>query len=638
MFKNAAKLAAKVGTTNCLQLEVGPRDECQCPPNWIRPLSIVPGAVARDPRVQAHVSYDEAVIYVRGVNAQIANHRSCWYKPFLACFVIGAAVFGGMMGAFHEEPRIRCKGRVCERGEDPLVAGCCMFWCCGQEMKADKVRGRRLRGGSRGGGGSKGGKKKNNVESSRGHKLKTRPYDRWDVWANETYFDDTERCTPYEHDYTVEKKGKLDEKRDAAWACDTCPAFFLGTGMKCRTMVEGKARRHETAWPLFLLIPFLLPLVLYFTVACTTLTCQAQLLYKRAFEEWRARGVITHVEFQRGGKHSPHYLRLWFPPGQAVPTANPVQLGPGWSAHQNIGMPGQGAVETIHNWREKHSLDELMRKVEQNGYSAISVGKFHQAVLKKFPYQLTADHCKPVQGYTNTFYIWSGGGSGMVAPATDTGIGFTAYCAKENMKVSADASTPHTDPYKVQLAADLIMARRAKDKNAAERVIDALGGGEHGILQAFMVLDKDTNGYVPAAELRRVIPTNVPVAEVNAMLREADLEDDGRLNYEEFIRFVDPKGESWSRTMSVIKAIGKQAKATPEAEPIMATVVTGTVVEAEPAREPPPLHDIVDALKQNLGLDGNFQEVVNAGCLQLGVPPTGSLHEKGIACWRAMEG
>ena len=144
-------------------------------------------------------------------------------------------------------------------------------------------------------------------------------------------------------------------------------------------------------------------------------------------------------------------------------------------------MAYQGDVEIIHNWRKKHSLDELMRKVEQNGYSAISVGKFHQAVLKKFPYQLTADHCKPVQGYTNTFYIWSGGGSGMVAPATDTGIG-------------------GTDPYKVQLAADLIMARRANDKNAAERVIDALGGGEHGILQAFMVLDKDTNGYVTATE------------------------------------------------------------------------------------------------------------------------------------------
>ena len=97
-------------------------------PNWIRPLSIVPGAVARDPRVPGPVPPRRGpVIYVR-VNARIANHRRCWYKPFLACFVIGAAVFGGMMGAFHEEPRIRCKGRVYgERGEDPLVAGCCMF-------------------------------------------------------------------------------------------------------------------------------------------------------------------------------------------------------------------------------------------------------------------------------------------------------------------------------------------------------------------------------------------------------------------------------------------------------------------------------------------------------------------------------
>ena len=56
------------------------------------------------------------------------------------------------------------------------------------------------------------------------------------------------------------------------------------------------------------------------------------------------------------------------------------------------------------------------------------------------------------------------------------------------------------------------------------------------------------------------------------------------------------------------------------------------------AGAPPPLHDIVDALKRNLGLDGTWPEVVDAACLQLGVPPTGSLQEKGDACWRAMEG
>ena len=77
--------------------------------------------------------------------------------------------------------------------------------------------------------------------------------------------------------------------------------------------------------------------------------------------------------------------------------------------------------------------------------------------------------------------------------------------------------------------------------------------------------------------------------------------------------------------------------AAPAVEETVSREVMGTVV-GEPAREPPPLHDIVDALKQNLGLDGNFQEVVNAGCLQLGVAPTGSLPEKADACWRAMEG
>ena len=70
---------------------------------------------------------------------------------------------------------------------------------------------------------------------------------------------------------------------------------------------------------------------------------------------------------------------------------------------------------------------------------------------------------------------------------------------------------------------------------------------------------------------------------------------------------------------------------------VMGTVVGGTVV-GEPAREPPPLHDIVDALKQNLALDGTWPEVVDAACLQLGVAPTGSLQEKADECWRAMEG
>ena len=84
----------------------------------------------------------------------------------------------------------------------------------------------------------------------------------------------------------------------------------------------------------------------------------------------------------------------------------------GWSVHQNIDMSNQGDKEIIHSWRMKHSIEDLKRIVEQKGYSAISVGNFDFAALKKFPYQLTAGHCKPSRGYTNTLYIYSGGGSG----------------------------------------------------------------------------------------------------------------------------------------------------------------------------------------------------------------------------------
>ena len=75
-------------------------------------------------------------------------------------------------------------------------------------------------------------------------------------------------------------------------------------------------------------------------------------------------------------------------------------------------MAYQGDVEVIHNWREEHSIEDLQRIVERKGYSAISVGSFDHAALKKFPYQLTADHCEPSPGYSNTLYIWNGRGGG----------------------------------------------------------------------------------------------------------------------------------------------------------------------------------------------------------------------------------
>ena len=146
------------------------------------------------------------------------------------------------------------------------------------------------------------------------------------------------------------------------------------------------------------------------------------------------RDFVLHADGTIGPRTAQH-LRL----GVFVPKP-PAPCGPGWSAHQNIDMCGQGDVEIIHNWRATHSIEDLQRIVEQKGYSAVCVGNFGHAALKQFPYQLTAGHCKPSQGYTNTLYIWSGSGSGSpskVAPAMYAENG-------ESVSVSASLYSPAT--------------------------------------------------------------------------------------------------------------------------------------------------------------------------------------------------
>ena len=88
--------------------------------------------------------------------------------------------------------------------------------------------------------------------------------------------------------------------------------------------------------------------------------------------------------------------------------------GGSWTEHKNIDMCGQGDVEIIPNWRGSLSLDALKRMVEERGYSAFTVssGKpsFGHAALKKFPYQLTPQHCKPITTcckHPCTIYIYT---------------------------------------------------------------------------------------------------------------------------------------------------------------------------------------------------------------------------------------
>eukprot|EP01038_Epipyxis_sp_PR26KG_P009686 gene9686-13039_t len=78
-----------------------------------------------------------------------------------------------------------------------------------------------------------------------------------------------------------------------------------------------------------------------------------------------------------------------------------------WTRYKNIDKCGQGDKELIQNWRSTMTLEDFLRKVEENNWSAISVGDFSFAAMKSFRYQLDASHCKPTQEYTNTFYIYS---------------------------------------------------------------------------------------------------------------------------------------------------------------------------------------------------------------------------------------
>ncbi|KAH6939958.1 hypothetical protein HPB50_022839 [Hyalomma asiaticum] len=64
------------------------------------------------------------------------------------------------------------------------------------------------------------------------------------------------------------------------------------------------------------------------------------------------------------------------------------------------------------------------------------------------------------------------------------------------------------------------------------------------IREAFKVFDRNGDGFVSAAELRHVMTTmgeKLSHEEVDEMIREADQDGDGRINYEEFVSMVTSK-------------------------------------------------------------------------------------------------
>ena len=105
---------------------------------------------------------------------------------------------------------------------------------------------------------------------------------------------------------------------------------------------------------------------------------------------------------------------------------------------------------------------------------------------------------------------------------------FLTYFCPHLLKVDTDGSGSIDFPEFLTM-----MARKMKDTDSEEE-----------ILEAFKVFDKDGNGFISAAELRHIMTNlgeKLTDEEVDEMIREADIDGDGQINYEEFVKMMMSK-------------------------------------------------------------------------------------------------
>ena len=64
--------------------------------------------------------------------------------------------------------------------------------------------------------------------------------------------------------------------------------------------------------------------------------------------------------------------------------------------------------------------------------------------------------------------------------------------------------------------------------------------------EAFRIFDKDKSGYIEAREIAltaQALGEALSEAELREFMAEADLDGDGRLNYNEFVKIMTSKGD-----------------------------------------------------------------------------------------------
>ncbi|NP_001151507.2 calmodulin [Zea mays] len=83
----------------------------------------------------------------------------------------------------------------------------------------------------------------------------------------------------------------------------------------------------------------------------------------------------------------------------------------------------------------------------------------------------------------------------------------------------------------------------------ARQMREASGADEDELREAFHVFDQDQNGFISRDELRHVLQNlgeRLSEEELAEMLREADADGDGQINYSEFAKTKEPgAGRAW---------------------------------------------------------------------------------------------
>lgn len=77
-----------------------------------------------------------------------------------------------------------------------------------------------------------------------------------------------------------------------------------------------------------------------------------------------------------------------------------------------------------------------------------------------------------------------------------------------------------------------------------QRSLTSVSAAEEELLSSFKILDGDNSGYVSASELKDVlgrIGHKIPEAEFEQILKEADIDGDGKLSYNEFVYLLMAK-------------------------------------------------------------------------------------------------